>query len=57
MISSWNRGYVLISLTKVPDERFTFVHLDVVGPLPESSGMKYILSVLDRTSKWLECFP
>ena len=42
---------------EVPDERFTFIHLDVVGPLPESEGKKYLLSVLDRTSKWLECFP
>merc|ERR1712015_330049 len=42
---------------EVPDERFTFIHVDVVGPLPESEGKKYLLSVLDRTSKWLECFP
>ena len=41
----------------VPDERFTFIHLDVVGPLPESEGKKYLPSVLDRISKWLECFP
>ena len=31
--------------------------MDVVGPLPESEGKKYILSVLDRTSRWIECYP
>ena len=46
-----------IGKMEVPDERFTFVHLDVVGPLTESSGKKSLLSVLDRTTKWLECFP
>jgi hypothetical protein len=42
---------------EVPEKRFTFLYLDVVGPLPESSGKKYLLSVLDRMTKWLECFP
>ena len=41
----------------VPDKRFSQVHLDVVGPLPESEGMKYILAVFCRTSRWLECYP
>ena len=42
---------------KVPDKRFQFVHLDIVGPLPESEGKKYLLTCLDRCSRWLECFP
>ena len=41
----------------VPDRRFQHVHVDVIGPLPESEGMKYILSILDRKSRWLECIP
>ena len=41
----------------VPDERFSYIHIDVVGPLPESRGHKYLLSVLDRTSRWLELYP
>ena len=41
----------------VPDERFSYIHIDVVGPLPESRGYKYLLSVLDRTSHWLELYP
>ena len=40
----------------VPDQRFSVVHVDVVGPLPDSEGYKYILTCLDRTSRWLECY-
>ena len=41
----------------VPDQRFSAIHLDVVGPLPESEGQKYLLTVLCRTSRWLEAYP
>ena len=41
----------------VPDQRFSTIHLDVVGPLVESNGYKYLLSILDRTSRWIECYP
>ena len=44
------------SLFEVPDKRFSSIHLDVVGPLPESEGFRYLLSVFDRTSRWLEVF-
>ena len=40
----------------VPDERFSSIHLDVVGPLPESQGKRYLLSVFDRTSRWFEAY-
>ena len=30
---------------KVPDRRFSQLHIDVVGPLPKSEGMSYILSI------------
>ena len=41
----------------VPETRFTHLHTDVVGPLPESEGMKYILTILCRKSKWLKAVP
>ena len=41
----------------VPDRRFSHLHVDIVGPLPESEGCKYLLTVLDRCSRWLEAFP
>ena len=42
---------------KVPDHRFQELHVDVVGPLPPSEGMQYLLSIFDRKSRWLECVP
>ena len=41
----------------VPDLPFSAVNLDVVGPLPVSSSMKYLLTVVDRTTRWPEAFP
>ena len=42
---------------KVPDTRFSHLHTDVVGPLPVSEGMSYILTILCRKTKWVECIP
>ena len=33
---------------RTPDARFSHVDVDIVGPLPDSSGYKYLLTVLDR---------
>ena len=41
----------------VPDQRFAFVHLDIVGPLPESEGKKFLLTIVDRCSRWTEAYP
>ena len=40
----------------VPDKRFEVIHLDIVGPLPESHGHKYLLTIYDRCSRWTEAF-
>ena len=37
--------------------RFTDVQLDLVGPLPWSEGHRYLLTVVCRTSRWLEALP
>ena len=31
--------------------------LDIVGPLPVSNGMKYLLTVIDRTSRFVDALP
>ena len=41
----------------VPDERFSSLHVDLVGPLPSSEGYSYLLTVLDRSTRWLEAIP
>ena len=41
----------------VPDQRFSSVQVDIVGPLPPSEGYRYLLTVWDRTSRWLEALP
>lgn len=43
--------------TKVPDKRFSSLQVDVVGPMPESEGYRYLLTILDCTTRWLEAVP
>jgi len=35
----------------VSDERFSYIHLDVVGLLPPSKGFRYCLTMIDRTTR------
>lgn len=41
----------------IPSERFQHVHLDIVGPLPPSQGNTYILTCVDRFTRWPEAIP
>ena len=41
----------------VPDQRFSHLQVDIVGPLPLSEGQRYLLTILDRTSRWIEALP
>ena len=40
-----------------PDSRFSHIHIDIVGPLPPSEDCKYILTVIDRFTRWPEPIP
>ena len=42
---------------KVPDKRFSHILVDIVGPLPESYGMKFLLTAICRTTRFVHCMP
>nr|VZI21239.1 unnamed protein product [Spirometra erinaceieuropaei] len=40
-----------------PGARFSHVHLNIVGPLPLSNGCSYLLTRVDRSTRWPEAIP
>ena len=42
---------------EVPPERFSHVHIDIVGPFSPDRGFKYVLTMIDRTTRWPEAVP
>jgi len=47
----------LITLFASPERRFGHIHVDLVGPLPPSNNCKYILTCVNRFTRWPEAWP
>lgn len=41
---------------EVPSGRFDHVHLDLIGPFPISNGNSYVLTIIDRFTRWPEAY-
>nr|VZI40994.1 unnamed protein product [Spirometra erinaceieuropaei] len=64
-IRQWNRSCLACQKAKVgrhnkapigtflaPDARFAHVQIDLVGPFPTSRGCNYLLTAIDRNTRW-----
>ena len=45
-----------IKIFLAPDDRFSHIHIDLIGPLNESHGYYYALTIVDRFTRWRELF-
>jgi len=42
----------------IPEARFSHVHVDILGPWPQTKeGYRYLLTAIDRSTRWFEATP
>jgi hypothetical protein len=68
-VTEWTRACIACQRAKVhrhtvpplgnfePADKFQHVHIDIVGPLCRSRGKSYVLTMIDRHTRWPEAVP
>lgn len=42
---------------KVPDEPFSHIYVDLLGPIPSSHSCQYLFTIIDLFSRWPKAIP
>ncbi|GFN76420.1 Pol polyprotein [Plakobranchus ocellatus] len=53
-VQAYKTALTNLQITK---KRFSHIYIDIVGPLPESCGYRYLLTIIDRNTRWPEAIP
>ena len=53
----WYNKAPLNEINPPPSERFTYVYIDITGPLPPSNSSSYLLMIIDRYSHFIQALP
>jgi len=56
-IKGYTTRHLIPEKLPMPDARFDYVHLDLIGSLPPSRGYRYCLTLMDRFSRWPKTVP
>jgi transposase InsO family protein len=53
-----NSQVAAVKPIELPARQFSHIHVDLVGPLPPSkAGNMYVMTIIDRSTRWFEAVP